>query len=454
MAAVEGNRFVVRHIVCDLGVPESALDAVSGHWRDMFCGDTNQTFSGTGVYEDITAENCWELHTRIGCAAHAAHNALKWSLARCRMSKEVVKSAFVAMASIRNCVGSAFEFVGIWLDEVLDAVGPLEPMDRETLEAFYVAVGADPEIVDGLVEYELRYEDGRIKVSRDVLGRDDFMGTCASILLACWNCEPFVESRWVSVGASSRSFLRAECTGMGACFRWARGRDLIKDFYYSGYSNVSMEAKYFMSCAGLVSIVPEHFLASILADNRVPLHLNVLIDGLRTDADYVQSLSDVILHRILDGVGSVVSVEAYRSDIYHAIATAVAYVNIIIIEFRVIQPASEYPWRFCTQSMEASIDEIINASGPLSVDHVTARLQRVASAGCGQHLLKEVITLLAQCSWTSHLAERLHASAATCHRVNPEVGVEGLAMRAFSHMHVRTTMSASPIARETNCQAL
>eukprot|EP00971_Amphidinium_carterae_P334785 6470257-Amphidinium_carterae.1 len=276
---------------------------------------------------------------------------------------------------------------------------------------------------------QLRYEDGRIRVSRESLEQDGFMGACGSLLLACWHCEAFVESRWVSVGASARSYVLAECTGLGNCFRWARNNEHLKEYYSSGYLNMSLESKYFLACAALVSVVPEHFLASILADNRVPMHLMSLMEGLRADADFVQSLPDVVLQRVLNGVGLPQSVLSYRSDVYHAIVTAVAY-----IQYRVIEPASEYPWRFCFQNMQSSLEELRTSSESLSSDCVTTSLQRVARAGCGDHVLKEALQLLAQCSWTSHLAERLHASAATCHRFNPDLGAEGLAGKAFAHM--------------------
>eukprot|EP00971_Amphidinium_carterae_P115719 2291873-Amphidinium_carterae.1 len=117
MAAPDMNRFVIRHVVCDLGVPESTLDALSGHWCTHF-SSTADTRAGADMdEEEVAQENCWDLHTRIGCAAHASHNALKWSLVRCGSSKEVLKSSFVALSSIRNCFGSAFEFVGRWLTE-------------------------------------------------------------------------------------------------------------------------------------------------------------------------------------------------------------------------------------------------------------------------------------------------------------------------------------------------
>eukprot|EP00971_Amphidinium_carterae_P115167 2281151-Amphidinium_carterae.1 len=80
---------------------------------------------------DTESSELTEWHTYAHCACHAAHNALKWSLASSFDDTNLVKMVYVGIQSARSCYIHLTEGLGVWIEQVLQPT-PVEMLPGES----------------------------------------------------------------------------------------------------------------------------------------------------------------------------------------------------------------------------------------------------------------------------------------------------------------------------------
>ena len=103
---------------------------------------------------------------------------------------------------------------------------------------------------------------------------------------------------------------------------------------------------------------------------------------------------------------------------------------------RVLEPASQLPWKLCRGDADAHLDEIAAMENPPS-EPCSYHIWHLLKEKHERVQIKMVIDLLSQCSWSSLPAEQQHGSLSLLHRWHPEYGLDSLISRAFLHQVVR-----------------
>ena len=125
-----------------------------------------------------------------------------------------------------------------------------------------------------------------------------------------------------------------------------------------------------------------------------------------------------------------------RADVLKDKTIGAAHVAYHFLWRRVLEPASEYPWRLCRGDPDEHLDDIAAMDGPPAEPNVS-HLWHLLQEDYPRSQLKDVIKLFGECSWSSLPAEQQHGSLSLLHRWHPEYGMESLVSRALLHSAVR-----------------
>ena len=135
--------------------PVARLHRQWQHLRDSKLADEEQ--------DEGASYKRW-LHTwfvSVGCAAHDCHGGLKWSILSYFNDKQVLKSAFIVVESLRNGYSLIVKHLAPWISRVLH----FEDWHFPDCRQLYMALDVDPGLLDDLEDLELRFSQGCLRVA-------------------------------------------------------------------------------------------------------------------------------------------------------------------------------------------------------------------------------------------------------------------------------------------------
>eukprot|EP00971_Amphidinium_carterae_P329246 6461570-Amphidinium_carterae.1 len=204
----------------------------------------------------------------LGCAAHDAHNGLRWGLQCSEVwSDDTVRDAYICMAALKECYRQVALNIHSWIREVLVAV-PVMGMDERGIyaQAFSV-LGLEADMLALVTEdIQLRWMPASqsLLVSEVFVSQPDWLATLSSILLDVWRLPSFSASRWITVGAGCRRLSMSIFTGLEHCVRMLHQQSHLTTYTFHGCERYNAEVGTFAVVAGLASYVPDGFLKKLL----------------------------------------------------------------------------------------------------------------------------------------------------------------------------------------------
>ena len=129
-------------------------------------------------------------------------------------------------------------------------------------------------------------------------------------------------------------------------------------------------------------------------------------------------------------------------------AIAASHISFHFLWRRVLQPASELPWRLFRGDIESNLEAM--KAGPQPEEPCSSQLWELMHDHplFPRSNLVGVVELLGQVSWSSLPAEQQHGSLAALHRWHPEYELDTLVSRALCHQMVRLLPSASDLDKK------
>ena len=118
----------------------------------------------------------------VGCFAHDAHNALRWSVLTFVNDRAKTRDLWVVLQSLRNGYDQLVLQLGPWLATHLG----FRDGDPIHLEALWRMAGLDGKWLDHLVELQLRWEDGKLLVKASLEQELDTSHMVTVALLHVW----------------------------------------------------------------------------------------------------------------------------------------------------------------------------------------------------------------------------------------------------------------------------
>ena len=443
LLSMQSNKRTLRlfHAVFDLGIPLLAQKYVSGRvfMKAVQAPGTTALALRFADAEDYDEQELHHLHTTVGCACHCAHNSLKWALHDEFEDTSLLKDIHVAFSSARACYIHVTTGILDWLHFALDPKEKIHLPSPDDLQALWTFLGLDFELVEQLTRWRLicRSDLGYLELDAEVM-RSDSIEELTTLLLQVWRHEGFTASRWATMGTSSRCMIRSRFTGFDSCLKFLHSHDKVTDFYCAAFLALNKPQKRFLTILSLVSGPAEHVLSSVMQDNRMPRQVEQIRQNIQSDFEYLSSLPSTVWSLF----GQFCDEEVYT--LKHSVFAA-AYTSVAYLERGLFQPASSLPWKLCHfKSAHEALAFLADQKLADVQDCVTKKLFVLLQAGFSKHHLCHAIELLAECSWTSYLAEKQHASASTIARMHPKVVQKQLVCWSFCHQFRQLLPSLSP----------
>ena len=358
-----------------------------------------------------------------GCGAHDAHNALKWSFFHAFENKDMLRDAYVCVASLRNSMDLIGKYLAEWVRSKMGFQDPAPPEWCQSMRGLWLCLDVDPETTELLAfDLQLEFRDDCLFVSRDWACKPDVVGAIAGALLSVWKFTPFTESRWLTIGRSSRSMVAARLCGIESLVKFIARAPGASMYYLKGYARLQGETLQFMVEAALASRVSDAALDIMLGDPRVVRTYDRLWRELSEEMHWLATLEQPVWE-LLAGVAGVP---------WGTLRTRTVMAGHTTFHFfwrRVLWPASQLPWSLARGNIEENIDELV--AGPMPDEIVSAKIWRLLRAGVARAMVRQGVELLGDIPWTTTMCEQQHGSLAALARFHPEYETTTLTSRAF-----------------------
>ena len=417
----EGIR--IFHQVYDRGLGQELMHGLAGFWQHGAGAGHSSTETSQA---DPSSSDLFHWAVWTPCAAHDAYNALKWCSFNVHGHAEVLKNVYVAVSAYRFCYSHCLDSMSSWLGSHLQGVSAESLPEPWIIADLWTHLGAGPDVVH-ILSWQIRlfWTGSTLQVQEGFLQNDDWLSILTATLMSIWSFQSFSSTRWLSVGRSCRGLLRGLMSGFMSMVAHLKSCKCVSSFYTAGTDKLGGAEWQFIAISSFAAYLPEAFVSAVLEDSRVARQLSELQV---TIAEQFTNLSDVdgrVWGMISSQLGGVA--QNLRSDILTATLVAWSF-----LEFRVLSRASQYPWKLCCGDISANLSAL--ESGPKPRDSVTGKIWTLAQAGFNRQLLIKSISLLGQCVWSTHLAEKQHSGIAVVRRHHPELHASTLASRGYLHL--------------------
>ena len=358
------------------------------------------------------------------CAAHDAHNALKWALLHSTVDDgDTLRDAYICIESIRNSMGLICQCTPEWVLLRLTHVEPLSHVELDNLRALWDALGVDPETVQTLTEVlELRFEGGRICVTRECCHMEDLTALVECTLMSVWKFQKWTTSRFLSVGSSSRTVVAGLLTGLEDLVTFIRTEQKGSLYYLNGFGRLNNSLKLFMVRCAVVSRVAESVLLDLMEDPRVCQRYSALWEIMCEEMMWVATLGQVVWEKLAHISGA--CAHDLKSDCIRA-----SHVSFHFFWRRCLKVAGGLPWSLARGNLEQNLDDLV--SGPCPHESVAKQIWLLMQVKFPVQLLCQALQLLREVPWTTMLVEQQHGVVSAIHRHHPDFTHDMLALRAM-----------------------
>eukprot|EP00971_Amphidinium_carterae_P157241 3117274-Amphidinium_carterae.1 len=122
-----------------------------------------------------------------------------------------------------------------------------------------------------------------------------------------------------------------------------------------------------------------------------------------------------------------VSPEQYKGMVIRS-----SFRSLAIIEDKLLNKACGRPWSLTHGNIMGKLQQLMEEEEE-PVDLITQKMYTWLNKGFPIEKIRLACVLLGQCSWTSYMSEKLHASVAVVRRHHPDLSIQSLQLRAFAH---------------------
>ena len=418
-----GNRICISHMCLDRGMSPSFRQAMSGHW----IAEQASRMASISDHDPHQA-SLLTWHTSLPCACHDAHNSLMRAHATLfSENADLLKSLYVSIQVYKQCSVSVLSCIVSWYGRVLQGRPDQDLPPTQALADMYTALGAAPPLVEFLsAEAGLFWEDSsqQLVVKASFLDRPACVQDLTANLLQCYHFDTFTTSRWCTVGTSSRQLTLAMCTGYLHLFDHMQQTGCISTYESGQGLKLSVIEKRFAVTIGLVSHVPDAFLAFSLGENRLAKFPEAAMQTVLIEQEYLESLPLHVWQRLATFVQWTAT--ELRDHVISGVLVSTSYLHI-----KVFDALQDLPWSLCSNPGEKL--EALRALQAPPQDPVAAKIWSLLQIGYPMPQLLKGLELLSSCTWTTSFTEKLHASSSLCRRHHPDYSENTHSARSFVH---------------------
>lgn len=403
--------------VCHHIYDRAICTAMERHHKELHCA--RKLFDESNMRPGdarLSALLTWCL--TVPCVNHDAHNSLKWAIAPWCDSKVCMRNLFITIEALRQSYSELVSHAPAWLSR---SVVFEDCKDIDTLRRLWTFCALAPTWVDTLVELQLRYEGGAMKICTRWKDHPDLPELLMTILLKVWEWRRFSDSRWASLGASCRSILAACLCGLPDFVGEVLNDPNAHTYYLKGFLYLTDEVKALVGLIAASSFVADSLLAELMEDDRVPKRYTELQAELLMEVEYVESMSMPLFTMIADACG--VNAFTLRHQVMSSVLTQAGFFS------ERIRAAAELPWSLAHGPPGEALDRLVAGARP--TDETAAKIFDLCNLGYNRPALEKGLWLLSMASWSSAPVEQGHVHASMLMKKHADYGEGTLSARAM-----------------------
>lgn len=355
----------------------------------------------------------------LGDPMHDAMNGYEWGL-KPFVVGEAMKDIYVSVCAVRNAYDALMLHIEGWIVGVLSFGEPWAT--EEICMTLWGVLGLEQDICDILVQYRVLWYDGQLRIDMRYKDEDLLVDRLVFALVGAWRFIRFSESRWLSLGPTSRALVAAELTGISSLIHFARKQPGTSEYYIHGWDRRGKAGNSLCIIAAISAGPAESFLESLLDDDRVVLAGESLVDGLQAAMFRLKSLP-MEMFEVMSPL-----CDKSASELYSAVVQA-ASTSVSFITFRCLRLLQEAPFVHCYGDVEQNMINL--AAGAEPQEPCARQAWRLMRCGYPVKCLVEVWENIKQVPWSTVGIEQLHAGAAQMHKHHPHLGSDVLSARSF-----------------------
>eukprot|EP00971_Amphidinium_carterae_P348681 6490623-Amphidinium_carterae.1 len=314
----------------------------------------------------------WNL--AIPCSMHDGQNALKWAVAGQCQSSSLVADLYIVIESLRN----SFDLLHLKLPEHIRTHLEFtqERCDESVLYQFWMALGAGGEVLNMLVNMQLRFVQNKLLVYEGWQEHDDVGETVAYCILYLCRFRAFTESRWLSLCATCQTLLGALAVGLEALVALVRNSAHCSDYYLHGFSKLTPELKDMLVITVFPGYVVNGYMSQLMEDDRLLVDTARISTAMEEELNWMMALTREVWSTFVVAIGGEEQkIDDLRSRAIHASHTAQAFIT-----ERVIARLREPPWNVFAAD-PAHVFSVLGAMEEVPSERVTEKIWRLHRAG-------------------------------------------------------------------------
>ena len=242
------------------------------------------------------------------CAAHDAQSSFRWGMRDFMKDRMLLRDCYVGVEALRHSLDLIAKHMAEWVGKRIEFV-PDRPESVEQRRILFASLDIDNETTDVLASVlQYHFEDGAMHVTENIAGHPDLMDLITTALHSAFKFTTFTDSRFLSVGVSSRSVVAALVLGVRDLVDVIKQDPGSSKFYLGGFDRLFQDSTrmLFVAQAAFVSRVADGVLASVMEDPRVALNHDELWDALCNDMKFVLNIDG----NVWEAVAAVAGCEA------------------------------------------------------------------------------------------------------------------------------------------------
>ncbi|CAK0826530.1 unnamed protein product, partial [Prorocentrum cordatum] len=257
--------------------------------RRHFHAAPGMHMKNTMAEADASLYDLLSWYTSDACKTHDIHSGWKAAALEFLVTKDVTRSTFIAIASMRNSFDVLMKQARPWLDKEL----------RNCLAFEDWAVHS--KWLDEFGDLQLRYQDVQLEVVAKFRGQPDVKDRVEVMLVRLWQFRKFSDSRWANLGRSWRALLSAVVAGSGSFHRFTMRETSSSKFFIKGFSQWAGEVRRFAIMATSSTVV-DAALHALLKDDQLMQVIGTVEAGIPEDLCRQQDIADEVWETIADSI--------------------------------------------------------------------------------------------------------------------------------------------------------
>lgn len=248
----------------------------------------------------------------------------------------------------------------LWLSKVARYLPSRELPSEDALRELWASIGAEPAVIDEICSLRMAWFGGFLNIVETTDGAaadDNPIHRLSIVIMSLWSFSTFSDSRWISVGTSSRCLVRGWLSGIDDIVQVILADPAQSVYNIAGYRKLVPELRGMLVVCALGSWPSDSCLRSVLEDGRLAHRRGEVQDAVRSEIDFLLALGEhtwMSLGATCDMAGA-----HYRHEVLQA-----SHVTVAFLDRRVFSKVRASPWHLCDGDIPTRLAELLAAPEP------------------------------------------------------------------------------------------